>query len=478
MKKTGILLHISSLPGKYGIGTFGKEAYRFVDFLNRSGQSYWQILPLTPTSYGDSPYQSPSIYAGNLYFIDPELISGKTNNKQVMINNGYVDYGKLFYNKNKYLHSIKVIKSDDYYGFCDKNREWLFDYALYSILKKKFNYKPWYEWDTIYRNRNYKALEKFYLLYKEEIELEQYLQYLFFQQYHELKSYANKSGIQIIGDMPIYVSLDSVEVWANPHLFKLDDNKMPIEVAGVPPDYFSKKGQLWGNPLYDWDYMRSDDYKWWRKRMENALSLYDIVRIDHFRGFSQYYAIPYGRRDATIGTWKMGPGERLFNHINKDFGNERIIAEDLGTYDSLLQSLLDRTNYPGMKVLQFELININPKKRLDIIKTNSIVYTGTHDNETIVGWYYNLPLAIKRLFKEKLLIDQKYINWSFIELAYQTKAKLTIIPMQDILGLTNNYRVNIPSTITGNWRYRLMENQLTENLAERLLYHTIKNNRK
>lgn len=477
MKKAGILLHISSLPGSFGIGTFGKKAYEFVDFLKRAGQSCWQILPLSPTSFGDSPYQSPSIYAGNPYFIDPLLVDNDFNPNLFSINDGFVDYKKQFIVKNSYIRSIKPKLNNDYFVFCKKNKKWLDDYALFNVLKQYHKNKPWQDWAPEYRYRNKNALDLFSINKFEDINRVKYIQYLFYTQWSELKKYANNSGIKIIGDLPIYVAYDSAEVWSHPELFQLDDNLTPIKVAGVPPDYFSDLGQLWGNPLYNWAYMKYDNYQWWIERINFALDIYDLIRMDHFRGFSQYYSIPYGENNAIVGNWEMGPGIDLFKLVKGKFNDDKIIVEDLGIHDDLLQSLLDYTNYPGMKVLQFELININPQKQLDKIKENKIIYTGTHDNETIMGWYNNLPIVIKKLFKNKLSIDEENINWSFIKLAYQTNAKLVLIPIQDILGLDNNFRMNTPSTITGNWRYRVGDNDLTNELSNKLLFFTSKYDR-
>lgn len=470
MKKAGILLHISSLPGSMGIGTFGKEAYNFVDFLYYSGQTYWQILPLGPTTYANSPYQSPSIYAGNPLFIDLIQLKdeGLIDELKYFEDNTKVDYEEVISRNRKILDSVKVIKDDFYYDFI-KDNNWVYEYASYTVLKRYHHNKPWYLWDIKYRNRNQKALNQFIDENYDAIEKEIYIQYLFYKQWHQLKNYANIQGIKIIGDVPIYVSYDSVEVWSNPEIFQLDENKYPLQVAGVPPDYFSKTGQLWGNPLYDWDYLKQSNYKWWLDRIAYALKLYDVIRIDHFRGFSAYFSIPFGSKDATNGKWIEGPGIDFFKEVVGLYGDERIIAEDLGQYDLKLQELLDYTNFPGMKVLQFELLDPHFKVNLKKIKKNTIVYTGTHDNDTLVGWFNHLSQSTQnKIIKFLKVKSPDNIHLDIIELAYQTKAKIVIIPIQDFLGLDSEYRMNTPGKVDNNWTYRLRKDQLTNKLANNI----------
>ena len=364
MRKSGILMPISSLPSKYGIGAFSKEAYDFVDLLKETNQSLWQILPLGPTSYGDSPYQSISTFAGNLYFIDlEELIEeGLLTEKECTScdwgdNEEYIDYGKIYSSRFKILRQAykrsNLENDTDYIKFCKENEYWLKDYALYIAIKNSNESKSWTNWDEDIRLRKVEAINFYEESLKEDIEFYKYTQYLFFKQWNKLKAYANENGISIVGDIPIYVSLDSADSWSNPELFQLDKDGYPTAVAGCPPDYFSKDGQLWGNPLYNWEYNKESNYEWWIKRIEHAFKLYDVVRIDHFRGFDEYYSIPYGDKDAKKGCWKKGPGIDLFNAIKERLGEVNIIAEDLGTLTDSVHQLLKDTNYPGMKVLQF-----------------------------------------------------------------------------------------------------------------------------
>ena len=399
MRKSGILMHISSLPSKYGIGKMGKSAYDFVDFLVSAGVKCWQILPLSPTSYGDSPYQSFSVYAGNPYFIDFETLKReglikKSDYEDIkwQDNDHQVNYSIIYNNCFKVLRqAYKTYKRDiskRYKTFVEKNSSWLDDYALFMALKFKNNGKPWYEWDKKLAMRDSNALKKASEELEKETEFFKFIQYKFFRQWSNLKKYANDKGVEIIGDMPIYVSYDSVEAWVSPELFQFDKHKKPKDVAGCPPDDFAVTGQLWGNPLYDWEYHKKTGYKWWIDRLRFSASIYDIVRIDHFRGFESYYAVPYGDETAENGEWRKGPGAELFKAAEKALGKLNIIAEDLGFITEDVYKMLADVGYPGMKILQFAFGEDSANEHLphNFTSSNCIAYTGTHDNETLKGW--------------------------------------------------------------------------------------------
>ena len=409
MRRSGMLLPVASLPSKYGIGTFSKEAYDFVDMLHSAGQSLWEILPLGPTGYGDSPYQSFSTFAGNPYFIDLDQLVGEgllteeeCNSYDWGNKSNYIDYEKIYLSRFKILRKAykrsNIGDSKKFNAYCKKNSWWLDDYALYMSIKDSYDGKPWIEWDEEIRERKEDALLSYKRDLEEEIEFYKYLQYLFSQQWHKLKAYANKKGISIIGDIPIYVSLDSSDTWANPELFQLDKECLPTAVAGCPPDSFCETGQLWGNPLYDWEYHQFTDYEWWIKRIKYSFDLYDIVRIDHFRGFDEYYSIPYGDKTAVNGTWEKGPGIELFKYLRQELGEVDIIAEDLGFLTESVKQLLKDTGYPGMKILQF---GFDPREDSDYLPhnydRNCVVYTGTHDNNTIRGWYKEISREDKKM---------------------------------------------------------------------------------
>ena len=408
MRRSGMLLPVASLPSKYGIGTFSKEAYDFVDMLHSAGQKLWQILPLGPTGYGDSPYQSFSTFAGNPYFIDLDQLVGEgllteeeCNSYDWGNKSNYIDYEKVYLSRFKILRKAykrsNIGDSKKFNAYCKKNSWWLDDYALYMSIKDSYDGKPWIEWDEEIRERKEDALLSYKRDLEEEIEFYKYLQYLFSQQWHKLKAYANKKGISIIGDIPIYVSLDSSDTWANPELFQLDKECLPTAVAGCPPDSFCETGQLWGNPLYDWEYHQFTDYEWWIKRIKYSFDLYDIVRIDHFRGFDEYYSIPYGDKTAVNGTWEKGPGIELFKYLRQELGEVDIIAEDLGFLTESVKQLLKDTGYPGMKILQF---GFDSREDSDYLPhnydRNCVVYTGTHDNNTISGWYKEISREDKK----------------------------------------------------------------------------------
>lgn len=482
MRASGILMHISSLPSKYGIGTFGQEAYDFVDFLEQAGQKYWQILPVGCTSYGDSPYSSFSTFAGNPYFIDLEVLCGQgllTQEECESFDWGddpkNVDYAKLFESRYQVLHLAfdrdqKLLSSKEFKDWCEENREWLDDFALYMAVKFDSDMVSWQEWEEGIRTRKPKAMKACRKKLQKEILFFQYTQYKFFEQWNKLKQYANDKGIKIIGDIPIYVAGDSADTWANPELFLFDKKLRPIDVAGCPPDAFSATGQLWGNPIYNWEQHKKTGYAWWVRRVRMAFQLYDTVRIDHFRGFESFYAIPYGELTAENGEWRKGPGIDIFNTLKKELGELDIIAEDLGYLTEDVRKLLRDTGYPGMKVLQFAF---DSRENSDYLPHNydhnNVVYTGTHDNETLAGWFETAPKADVRFAIEYFhLTKTEGYNWGFIRQTYMTTSDLAVIPIQDFLNLGCEARMNTPSTLGGNWMFRLEPGALTEKLAKKI----------
>ena len=483
MRSSGVLMHISSLPSPYGIGTMGKEARKFVDFLDKSGQKYWQILPICPTSYGDSPYQSFSSFAGNPYFIDLEILCREKLLKKAECesfpwgsNPHYVDYGVMYNSryallKKAYVRFMKK-QPEDFASFCEKEAEWLEDYALFMALKDAHGGIAWFEWEKELKTREQKALSEAKETYADDILFYKMLQYLFFKQWWALKEYVNEKGIEIIGDVPIYVAGDSADVWANPAQFYLDENLDPIDVAGCPPDAFSADGQLWGNPLFRWDEMKKDGYSWWTKRIKAMSKLYDIVRIDHFRGFDSYYAIPGTDDTARNGEWREGPGMDLFHALEKKLGKLNIIVEDLGFLTPSVLKLVKDSGFPGMKVLQFsfDLRDENSKTLPDDIKKNNVVYTGTHDNDTILGWSQNAD-------KKDVAYAMRYLNalnkYDLIdkmnECAMKCGANTCILTMQDLLHLGSEARMNTPSTLGNNWKWRMKKDDLSSSLSKSLL---------
>ena len=485
-RASGILMHISSLPGNTGIGTLGKHSYDFVDFLKKSGQTYWQILPICPTSYGDSPYQSFSTFAGNPYFIDFELLekdgylSAKDyENRDWGDTESYVDYGKLYIERNKVFEIIqsnfeKKIPAD-YEDFCEKNKYWLDDFALFMAIKDKHNGIAFDYWEEDIRCRKPEAVKKWTKDCKHRIEYYKILQYLFYHQWFLLKDYANKNGIYIIGDIPIYVAADSADVWTNPENFILDENNRPIEVAGCPPDGFSADGQLWGNPVYDWKAMKKNNYKWWKARLAASLKIYDVIRIDHFRGFDSFYAIPYGSKNAKIGEWKDGPGIDLFNELKKEFGEMQIIAEDLGFLTDSVRKLLKDSGYPGMKVLQFAFDSRDGGNDYLPVKyeKNTVVYTGTHDNDTIKGWMNAAnPSDIDFAMDYLRITDKSKLPSELMLAGLSSVSNTCILTMQDLIGLGSEARMNTPSTVGNNWKWRAKENQINDDIASWLLKYT------
>lgn len=488
MRSNGILMHISSLPSPYGIGTMGVSAYEFADFLARAGQSYWQLLPICPTGYGDSPYQSFSTNAGNPYFIDLDLLyhmgfldRDDYENIDWESTPDSVNYGALYEKRypvlRKAAERFKQDVPEDYAEFCEKNSFWLDDYALFMALKDAFSGAAWYTWPQDIKTRQPDAVKAATEKHSEEVQFWKILQYLFFTQWNDLRRHVNAKGIKFIGDLPIYVSLDGVDAWSHPEYFQLDENLQPVEVAGCPPDGFSADGQLWGNPLYDWDYMEKDGFSWWIKRIEYLCNVYDVLRIDHFRGFDSYFAIPYGETTARNGYWKQGPGMKLFNAIEKAIGKQPIIAEDLGYLTDSVKQLLTDSTFPGMKVLEFafDSRDANSVEYLPYkYPVNCVAYIGTHDNDTACGWMKTAPQDDIRTAVEYLNLNEKEgYNWGLMRALWTTAADTTIVQFQDLLGLGSESRMNTPSSVGSNWRWRTLPCTYTDELAE-MLYHKMK----
>ncbi len=467
----GILMPISSLPAPYGIGTFGKSAYEFADSLKRARQSYWQVLPLGPTSYGDSPYQSFSAFAGNPYFIDLDALLEEELLTKEEIDACYwldseeeVKYDAVYYYRfpllKKAYERSRHGETEEYRAFCAKNSHWLDDYALYMALKGHFGNKEWMKWEEPIRLRKPEAVKRYEELLREEIGYWKFLQFKFYEQWDQLKNYVNGLGISIIGDIPIYVALDSADVWTHPELFQLDpDTLTPLRVAGVPPDAFSDDGQLWGNPLYDWDKIEETGFAWWKDRMRASARLYDVVRIDHFIGVVQYYSIPYGAEDGKTGEWKQGPGKKLTDAINEAAGDAKIIAEDLGIFCPAVKELLRETGYPGMKIIEFAFSGDRFNEHLPhCYEPNSVVYGGTHDNETLVGYFK--PEA-RQWWELQYIADylgaahHEEVPDKVFRAAYGSVASVAVFQMQDVLGLGNEARMNTPGTVGGNWKWRM-----------------------
>ena len=485
---SGILMHIASLPGNYGIGTFGKEAYEFADFLKKAGQKYWQILPLGQTSYGDSPYQSFSAFAGNPYFIDFDILAeegllSKKDYEEIFWgdNKEKIDYSLIFTEKMKVLRKAyengKEKNVDELKAFKQEQSFWLDDYALYMAIKGTFELKSWKEWDDDIKRREPEAVKRYKDQLSDEIEYWCFLQYHFFKQWNKLKKYVNDQGIEIIGDIPIYVAEDSADCWANPDAFLFDKKTLDtIRVAGCPPDAFSDDGQLWGNPIYDWEYLEDTNYEWWVSRVRESLKLYDVLRIDHFRGFESYWSIPAGDDTAKNGKWVKGPANKLFDTIKKELGEINVIAEDHGFMTDEVREFRKCTGFPGMKVLQFGFgASDSPDLPHNYEESNCIVYTGTHDNETVRGWLEN-PVnreAAKYAKKYCSLTKKEGYNWGFIRTVWSSIGKTSIALMQDFLNLNNEARMNTPSTLGGNWQWRMKDDVLTDRLANRI-YHLTK----
>lgn len=484
MRSSGILLHISSLPSKYGIGTMGSEAYKFVDFLKEAKQTYWQMLPICPTSYGDSPYQSFSTHAGNPYFIDLDMLIEDGLLEQEDIdgiewgsNEERTDYELMYKNRFKVLetayNNFKKTDKTEFELFLEKNEMWISNYALFMAIKESNNGEAWTEWEDGLKRRDPHSLWVFKEAHKDEVEFWEFLQFKFFEQWTKLKTYANENGIQIIGDIPIYVALDSAAVWVYPDLFDLDKDLYPNTVAGCPPDAFSETGQLWGNPIYNWARHKETGYNWWIDRLRAASELYDMVRIDHFRGFDGYYTIPYGDKTAENGEWKTGPGIEFFRFIESRLGKLPIIAEDLGFLTPSVLQMLSDSGFPGMKVLEFAF---DPREESNYLPytydKNCAVYIGTHDNATIKGW-------TEEIDEDTLEFCKKFINysgeecgsefiWTFIKTAFACVGDTLVIQMQDYLELGADARMNTPSTPSGNWQWRMKPGAYTKELAAKI----------
>lgn len=489
-RTAGILMPIFSLPSKYGIGCFSKEAYDFVDWLRDAGQCYWQILPLGPTSYGDSPYQSFSTYAGNPYFIDLQrlikeglLTKKECDSVDFGTEEDSVDYEKLYNGRylllRKAYERAEVWKNDDFKWFVGENAWWLNDYALFMALKDRFGGKSWTEWPEDIRLRYGYSMDYYYEELYYEIEFQKYMQFLYQKHWYELKQYANENGVQIIGDIPIYVAMDSADVWANPELFQLDEHNVPIAVAGCPPDGFSATGQLWGNPLYRWDYHKSTGYNWWMNRLRHCFKFYDVVRIDHFRGFDEYYSIPYGEETALNGAWQKGPGMDLFWKMQEVLGSQKVIAEDLGYMTDTVRQLVKDSGFPNMKVLEFAFDSRDSGSASDYLPhnydENCVAYTGTHDNETLQGWLKAIKPAETKMVRDYLndkVTPTEELHTHLICTVMRTRAHMCIIPIQDYLGLDNQARINHPSTVGKNWKWRISKKELSKKLQKQIRHLT------
>lgn len=475
-RAAGVLLHPSSLPGDQGIGKFGREARRLIDFLQAAGFRYWQVCPLGPTGFGDSPYQCFSAFAGNPYFIDlhPMVSHGLLEHSDLkplrQLPGNRVDYGALYTQMSVLLDKLAAAFIDhgatlpgygDFSTFVQRESSWLAPYADFRAVKAHFSGKAWLQWPAQARTHAEFKASKLADKLRQAIRREEVLQFLFQAQWQELKTYANARGIQIIGDVPIFVALDSADVWARPELFQLNKRHQPTVVAGVPPDYFAKTGQLWGNPLYDWERMAEDDYTWWRQRMQANFSAYDAVRLDHFRGFAAYWAVPASHKDARRGKWLPGPGLAFFQAMHESFPNARMLAEDLGEITEDVHALRQATGLPGMAVLQFAFGGGPDNCYLPHnLHANSVVYPGTHDNNTSLGWYQEQDPAVCDHFRRYLGVDGSVPQWDMLRAAYRSVADLAIIPMQDLLNLGGDARLNTPGLAVGNWSWRYSEAQL------------------
>ena len=481
----GILVHPTSFPSPYGIGDLGDGAYAFIDFLYDAGQTLWQCLPLGPTGFGDSPYQAFSAFAGQPLLISPDLLLKdglleKDDLADVPDFNDYsVEYGNVITYKTALLRKAcaHFTASEDkalhkaFNHFCRTEKDWLEDYALFMSLKDLHQGRSWHEWEPQYQVLDTRTRKAALTELADSITYYQFIQFIFFKQWHELKLYANKKGISVIGDIPIFTAPDSADVWANKELFKLDSKGYPLEVAGVPPDYFSATGQLWGNPLYDWDAMKDDGYRWWIERVRNQLDQVDYIRIDHFRGFEAYWAVPAGEKTAMNGKWKKGPGEALFEAIQKALGEELpIFAEDLGIITPEVEKLRDTLGFPGMKILQFGFDGTGESTFLphQLSTRNCICYTGTHDNDTTCGWYEHTNEQNKDKVRRYMNTDASSVSWDFIRTCLGTIAKYAIFPVQDLLKLGSEHRMNTPGTATGNWEFRYRSGLLDEGMAKGL----------
>ena len=498
-RQAGVCLHITSLPGPYGIGEIGQHALQFVDTMKKMQLGVWQFLPTGPTAYGDSPYQPLSTFAGNELLIDiGELISsGLLTESEArdlsMLPSRFVDYGALIPIKNRLLRlaasrfeerADAALKSacDDFVEQHDKH--WLHDYALFRILKTQHGEQPWPDWDPRYVHREQKALRELEAAADVVIADTKVIQFLFHHQWQHLRNYANERGVRLFGDMPICIALDSADAWANPEILRIDRDGRPDHVAGVPPDYFSKDGQLWGNPLYAWDAHAANGYRWWVERLQAAAELADIVRIDHFRGFESYWSIPADSKTARQGVWEPGPGDAIFDAMQNALGNLPIVAEDLGVITPEVEALRDRHQIPGMVVLQFDVVD----EDFDLLNVteNSVCYTGTHDNDTTIGWFKGSPDDIRSAFEIKQTQQAalqmtdgtaETIHSDLIKAAFSTDARLAIAPMQDFLGLGSEARLNIPGTSSNNWRWRVQAEQMNDDTCKHVAAMVVESGR-
>ncbi len=484
-RSSGILLHISSLPNCEGIGSFGTESYDFIDFLLAAKQKNWQILPLSPTGYGFCPYQSYSAFAGNPLFIDLEKLRSEKFLPHIKkddsdeIETGKVNFEKVYSYKmpllrkafQRFSQKSNLAEQYKYERFCLENRYWLPNFALFMSLKDYYHGKPWWEWEKGIKLRKEIDIEICRREMQKDISFHQFVQYVFFKQWEEVKFYANRNGIRIIGDMPIYVSRDSADVWANPDIFLLDEQKNPTHISGVPPDYFSKTGQLWGNPLYDWEELEKTNFQWWLKRFEINFKLFDKVRLDHFRGFAGFWAVPFGEKTAVNGEWLEAKGDKLFATALKQFDSLPFFAEDLGVITEDVVALREKFNFAGMKILQFAFNS--EKNDNDFLphnfSKNCIVYTGTHDNDTTKSWFETISKKTKKHVLEYLDISGKNIVWDLIRCAFASTANLAIIPMQDVLKLGSEARMNTPAaTNVENWAWQMRKNDISQKIIKQL----------
>ncbi len=477
-------MHITSLPGKYGIGTMGQEARHFVDFLVASGQKLWQILPLGHTGYGDSPYQCFSAFAGNPLLIDldklceSKLLTKKELPASKSFPEEHVDYGKVFNYKYTLLKKahLRFGKMQDkeisqqYESFCTSNAWWLDDYAFFMALKLHHEGKAWTDWSRQVKMREKAAMERYREHLSDTIGFYRFLQFVFYQQWLELKAYANGNGIQIIGDLPLYVAFDSADAWSRPEIFDFDKKLNPRTVAGVPPDYFSETGQLWGNPIYNWSHLKEQGFRWWIDRVKANFLLYDILRIDHFRGLAAYWSVPSGEKTAIKGKWIEAPGEAILQAVYDALGQKPIIAENLGVITPDVEEMREKFNMPGMKILQFAFDSGEENEFIPhTYDKNSVVYTGTHDNNTTVGWFADSPAEDKNQMHDYFCLDEEDPAWSFIRLAWSTVSNIAIAPLQDILRLGEEARMNFPGKAPGYWKWRYKRGMLTDKHAKDLL---------
>lgn len=479
MRECGVLLPVASLPSRYGIGAFSKEAYRFIDDLKAAGQGYWQILPMGPTGYGDSPYQSFSAFAGNPYFIDLETLTAegllteqecaaadfgsdpRAINYEAIYRNRFPVLRKAYERWKERLLAQGKSPARQFAALLQETKE----YCFYAAVKRHFGEKSWDQWDEDIKLRRPEAVKRYQKLLADEIGFYEFQQLMFERQWKALKKYAHRRGVRIIGDIPIYVALDGADSWCHPELFQFDEQCRPTAVAGCPPDAFAATGQLWGNPLYRWDYHKKTGYAWWMRRMEYCFRLYDVVRVDHFRGFDEYYAIPFGHRTAEHGRWRKGPGISIFKKMKETFGEPNIIAEDLGFLTPSVLKLVKDTGFPGMKVLEFAFSAGEKSSYLPYCyPQNCVVYTGTHDNDTVRGWYESLSDEDKTYVADYIgagKLSKGTLHWQVVRLALASVADLAVIPLQDYLGLGSEARINTPSTLGGNWAWRMKDGELT-----------------